>query len=485
MKKLLTGTVLVFTVLLAAYGFSSYWLGAQAQKQYDLLLAQASQNHSFEIKTESYERGIFQSKAVTTIAVNGTGTGPDRKDTYQFNVVNSIQHGPLTFPKGQHTNNSIRPALAVISTHLAPAGENPEQLKEFLKKVPELESSEILTILSFTGSGETFFDIPSFQKKLANGNGTETMVDWGGFSFAANFDIGLGESKGSFKAPFLEFRENGGRFRVNEMKGDFSAHPGVKGLSVGEMTISGGNIEASSDKGEPVFRLDSPSIQAETGVSGETIHGSFRAQFEKLAAGGDIYGPFNFDLEARKLDPVAISRFQQNLKNLQDQMPDRSEEDLMSGFTACYKQLLIDLLAKSPEVELKQVRINTNRGDLTGRLNVAVAGPPGDLTGNILFLLSNLTANADVAISEPLLFFLMENSFRNEFGSGTNLPDASEMQRASRAKAAGIVQTLLAQNLIVREKGSLKTSASYKSGKVMVNGRKVNVMDLLNSPLLN
>jgi uncharacterized protein YdgA (DUF945 family) len=251
------------------------------------------------------------------------------------------------------------------------------------------------------------------------------------------------------------------------------------------MTISGGNIEASSNEGEPVFRLESPSIQAETDVSGETIHGSFRAQFDKLAAGGDIYGPFNFDLEARKLDPVAIGRFQQNLKNLQDQMPDKSDEDLMSGFTSCYKQLLIDLLAKSPEVELKQVRINTSRGDLTGRMNVAVAGPAGDLTGNILFLLSNLTANADVAISEPLLFFLMENSFRNEFESSGNRPDSPEVQMAARAKTTGIVQTLLAQNLVVREKGSLKTSASYKAGKVTVNGRKVNVMDLLNSPLLN
>ena len=71
MRKLLTGTVLVFVVLLAAYGFSSYWFGAQAQKQYDLLLAQASEKNSFEVKTKSYERGIFHSRAVTTIVVKG------------------------------------------------------------------------------------------------------------------------------------------------------------------------------------------------------------------------------------------------------------------------------------------------------------------------------------------------------------------------------------------------------------------------------
>jgi uncharacterized protein YdgA (DUF945 family) len=308
-------------------------------------------------------------------------------------------------------------------------------------------------------------------------------MDWGGFSAAANFDIALGETSGSFNAPFWEIREDGRKFRINNVKGDFTAHPGIKGLSIGGMNISCSNIEASSDEGGPVFHLELPGIQMETGVTGETINGSLRAQFDKLAAGGDIYGPFNLDFEARKLDPVALARFEQSLRNLQDQMPDKSEEDLKSGFVSSYKQLLIDLLAKSPELELKQVKINTNRGDLTGRLKLAVAGSGGDLTGNILMLLNNLTASADLVISEPLLFFLMENSFRNEFEGSEDRPDPLEVEKAARAKTAGIVQSLLSQNIIIRENGSLKTSASYKSGKVTVNGHKLNVMDLLKNPL--
>jgi uncharacterized protein YdgA (DUF945 family) len=222
----------------------------------------------------------------------------------------------------------------------------------------------------------------------------------------------------------------------------------------------------------------------ETGVSGETITGSLRAQFDKLAVGGDIYGPFNLDFEARKLDPVALARFQQSLKSLQDQMQDKSEEDLKSAFASCYKQLLMDLLAKSPELELKQVKINTNRGDLTGNMKLAVANSGGDLTGNILMLLNNLSASADLAISEPLLFFIMENSFRSEIENSGDRPDALEAEKAARAKAVGIVKSLLSQNFIVREKGSLKTSASYKSGKVIVNGHKINIMDLFKSPLM-
>jgi uncharacterized protein YdgA (DUF945 family) len=479
MRKVLTGALLVLIILTAAYGFAGYWVGTQAQKQYDLLLSQASSKNSFSVTTKNYERGIFSSKAVTTIILKGTGTEPGKKDAYEFSIINSMQHGPLVFPKGPHAKSGVRPALAIISTKLAPAAENPAGLKEFLSKVPELESSEILTILSFNGSGETFVDVPSFQKKTANENGTETMLNWAGLSFAANFDVGLGEASGTFNAPSLEVRENGGHFRINNIRGDFNAHPGLKGLSVGTMSFSCGNIEAFSNEEVPVFRLDAPGILVETGVSGETIQGSFRALFDKLAAGGDIYGPFNFDLEARKLDPAAIVRLEQNLKNIQDRMPDRSEEDLMSDFASCYKQLLIDLLAKSPEVELKELSIKTSRGDLTGRLKLNVAGPGGDLTGNILFLLGNLTANADVAVSEPLLFFLMENSFR----SGITGTDSAQVERAARAKAAGIVEALLAQKYIVREKGSFKTSASYKSGKVTVNGHKINVMDLFNGPL--
>jgi uncharacterized protein YdgA (DUF945 family) len=482
MRKLLTGTVLVFVLLLAAYGISSYWVGTQAQKQYDLLLARASQNHSTEATTKSYQRGIFHSKAVTTIHVNGTTAEAGRTVAYEFNIVNSIQHGPLAMLKGAHAKNGIRPVIAVISTHLAPADENPAQLKEFFKKFPELESSEILTVLSFDGSGESFFDVPAFRKQLVEQTGAETTLDWGGFSSSATFDVALGEVSGSFQAPFLEVGENGGRFRVKEIKGDFNAHPGVKGLSVGEMSISSNNIEASSNEGKPVFLLESPGIQMETGVSGETIHGSFLARFEKLSAGGDVYGPFTFDLDANKLDPAAIARFQENLKVLQDQMSNKSEEELKSGFASCYKQFLIDLLAKSPEVELKQVSIKTSRGDLTGKLKIGVSGPAGEMSGNILFLLANLSASADVVVSEPLFFFLMENSLRSELAS-ENRSDSQELQKAAGEKAAAVVETLLAQNFIQRDKGSFKTSASYKSGKVTINGRKLNIMDLLKSPL--
>jgi len=104
------------------------------------------------------------------------------------------------------------------------------------------------------------------------------------------------------------------------------------------------------------------------------------------------------------------------------------------------------------------------------------------MSGNILFLLANLSASADVVVSEPLFFFLMENSLRSELAS-ENRSDSQELQKAAGEKAAAVVETLLAQNFIQRDKGSFKTSASYKSGKVTINGRKLNIMDLLKSPL--
>ena len=482
MRKLTTTVPVVFAILLAAYCVSSYLVGAQAEKQYYMLLAQASQMHSIEIKAKSFERGVFRSKAVTTVLMSGTEAEPGRKDIYEFDIVNSIQHGPLVFLRGEHERGGIRPAVAVISTQLAPSDQNSEGLRNFLNKFPELKSSSALTILSFDGSGENFFDIPPFRKELVNEKGGETVVDWGGFSSTTKFDISLDEASGYFSAPFLGIRENGEVLHINEMKGDFNSHPGVKGVSVGGMNISCASVEAASGAGKSLFRVESPGFQAETGVSEELLHGSIRARFDKLSAGEDIYGPFTFDLEGRKLEPSAFTRLQENLKNLQDQAAGKSEGALSTGFASCGKQLLIDLLAKSPELELKEVSLKTNRGDLTGRLNIAVAGPAGELTGNILFLLGNLTATADVAVSEPLLIYLIGNSFRNEAG-GEKRPVPPEARAPAEEKAAGVVERLLAQNFLVREQGSLRMNLSYKSGKMTMNGRKLNILDLLKSPL--
>ncbi len=77
-----------------------------------------------------------------------------------------------------HLKRGLRPVLAVIRTRLAPDASG-EALKKMLEKIPELESSEILTVLSTDGGGESYFDVPSFQRKLTDEKGVQIGGEMG------------------------------------------------------------------------------------------------------------------------------------------------------------------------------------------------------------------------------------------------------------------------------------------------------------------
>ncbi|MGO9374984.1 MAG: DUF945 family protein, partial [Syntrophobacteraceae bacterium] len=69
MKKTLTALLFICLAAALAYGGASYWVGGQAQKQHDLLIAQINRVNYLDISSKSYQRGIFSSTASTNVTV--------------------------------------------------------------------------------------------------------------------------------------------------------------------------------------------------------------------------------------------------------------------------------------------------------------------------------------------------------------------------------------------------------------------------------
>lgn len=472
MRKLLAALLLLLLVLSGAYCAASYWVGAQAQKQYERLLTQTSHYGSIEITTQKYERGVFHSRAITSVAVRMQGTG----EALHFTLADTIQHGPLAFLTNPHATRRFQPVQAVISTRLAPSGENGKWLKNALEKIPELGSSEIWTVLFLDGSGESYMDVPSFQKKLPDSRGGELFLDWGGFHARTHFDMSLNEATGSFAAPRVNFTAGDETLNVHDTKGDFSGRNGWKDIALGGVNVSCDNIAFTSAAGNVRLRLAGPGIEIGSGASGNTMNGSLRAYFEKLETNGDTYGPFTLELEARKLDPEALSRFQRNVKELG--MSGKSGEEIRKALNSCYLQLLTGLAVKSPELELKALRLESDKGEANAKAKFAMSGS-GFSLDNPLLLLTGISASADVYVSEPLLVYAVEAGYKGAVKSSEAGPGAERADIRVRQKAAKMLQLLEAQKILMREGESFKLSAAYKSGRITVNGRKIPLTDLL------
>ncbi len=464
MKKILTALSFVCLAVALAYGGVSHWVGGQARRQHDLLIEQINRSNYLYVSTKSYERGIFSSTAVTTVTVAPSTRG----DPIKFNMINSIQHGPLVYLESPHIKGGVQRVVAVIRTRLAP-GDRSDPLKKLLEKIPDLEFSEVLTVIFYDGSGESYIDVPSFRKTLSNDKGADVDVEWGGFTSKSKFDASLGEVSGSYSAPYCQLIEKNRELHVKDIQCDFNSHPGIKGISVGSMALSIGSIDAAGE-GSPPFNLKSFGMQAESGVSGQTINGALRLGFDKLNASGLGLGPFTVEFEARKLDADVLSRFERLAQELRKKDDGQAHDDKES-LDLLVRDILGDLLAKSPEFEIKQLKVRTDKGDMSGRAGLAFNGHGENSAVNIPALLGRIDASADLTVSEALFFLIAENALRD--GSAPH-PEAEAKSRVS-----GLVNGLIAAKIIVREDGAFKSSATYRDGILTVNGHKLDLSKLL------
>lgn len=499
MKRIAIGLLLLCALLAAGYVFAGYWIGTQAQKQYDTLIAQATQPN-VEVTGTSYERGLFNSTAVTRVVVKVPGE--KQEEVFRITLVNSILHGPLASVKTPHVDRSFEPVLAVITTRLAPGREQAEIAAKLLEKVPELGSSEMVTFLKFNGTGESFLNIPSFQKKVPIDGNEELSVAWDGFRVESRFDVANTTVSGSFTAPRLEMGNTAARISSANVKGDFNTHPGIKGVTVGTLNLSCNHVEFRSNDDNSLGRIESAAIQAESGVSGDTLNGSMLSRFEKLSIDGDTYGPFTFEVEFRKLEPTAIARFQQDMKEVQNRITGKSGEEIQGIMEECYKRLVRGLLTKSPELEIKQLKMSTPRGDLGAKLKLTIADTEGAILENPMLFLNSVGINLDAEIAEPLLLYWMESVFKGDFegqaeaenregpedqegeedgqSQESATPKDPELARKLAAeKASGIIAGLIEQKMVIRENGAIKASASYDKSNLVINGKKINLTDLL------
>ncbi len=462
MKKTLRVLLFVCLALVVAYGAAGYWLGGQARKQHDLLIAQINSLNYLEASVKSYERGLFSSRALTTFTL----ILPKSGNSIKFSVINHIYHGPFVFLENPHLKRSLRPVLAVIRTRLAP-GDSGEALKKMLEKIPEIETSEILTVLYTDGGGDSYFDVPSFQKKFPDEKGGQMEVEWRGFTAQCKFDLQLGELAGSCSSPSLQVTQQNQLLRVKDIQGDFNSHPGIKGISVGSAALSIGSIEGM-EKENTSFNLTSLGLQAESGVSGESINGALRLSFEKLETEDMKLGPFAMVFEARKLDAEVLSRFAKLAPEFRKKAAGQTGNANLE-IEKLSTQIMVELLAKSPEFEIKQVTLRTDKGDFSGRAKLSFDGPGKNLPGSILAIISSIDASAELSVSEALLYFVAENILRE---------GSAQDPESAKTGANELLMRLMADKYIIEEDGSFKSSATFKHGIPTVNGRRLDLSNL-------
>ena len=151
---------------------------------------------------------------------------------------------------------------------------------------------------------------------------------------------------------------------------------------------------------------------------------------------------------------------------------------------AKYGEIMPGLMKHSPEFEISRLDLNTSDGEFRGKAKIVFHGENALALSNPLLLLSAVTAHAEFAIADRLLEEIVEWTSRKEMmeagksEEGKRLSE-EEIEVLAVTKRQERLETLVANNILIREDGDYRAWADYETGRLTLNGRPLILQDLL------
>ena len=168
----------------------------------------------------------------------------------------------------------------------------------------------------------------------------------------------------------------------------------------------------------------------------------------------------SFFKEGRKLDADVLSRFQKLAPEFRKKAAEQTEK-AKGEIGKLYTQIMVDLLGNSPEFEIKQLDVRTEKGNLSGRAKLTFGGPGKNPAANILAPLFSIEASAEISVSEALFYLVAENVFRDA---------STQDSESAKTRANGLVKMLMGQNILFRRVAHLNRAQPSSTAFLLLTG---------------
>lgn len=461
MKKIiLILFVLAALILLAAPAV----VGMQAEAHYQALVAGLEKN-GFRVVRNHYRRGWLGASAETEfeLAVPADAGAPPK--TLGFVLRNRITHAPYSREHG------VLPALAVIDTRLLPGGE---------PLFPADGPAPIQTRIGLDGAGRILIDFPELEQPARNG---EPAIRFGGAKGTAAFSPGHDELTIDFRLPFLRIREQGGAgAEISAISLDARAGRTAAGLMLGSSRFGIGRILVRPGGGGGLD-IGNLLIEAETSAAGEMVEGRVSYALDSVRTDGAGFGPMVLDARFGNLPAAALAAIRQGVEEINSRRlpPDQQGMALfgvvMSNAAA--------LLAADPRLSVDRLRLVTPEGVIEGWIELQTEGLQWAEISNPSTVLSKLLLDAGLRMPEKLLRQVFEQQARRMLMAqaarqrmpGEQAPEPGPDPERLRAQASMVaaqqIDSLLTQEILVRDGTAVETAASLRDGLLTVNGKTI------------
>lgn len=432
--------LLAIALIALTFAASSWWLGKKVQAQYqDILQAWLPADAA------AYQRGIFSSSSAFTLHVPilPETIGLQSEDTLSIQLENKIHHGP--FP------GSPYPAAARIETQITDIqGPGSSWLK-----AAQLDSMQITTLIGFDGEQTGHLLLPAGS--LEQGSGRSSMyANWDDFNYHYVVSADGGTLAGHAVLEQMDWRWGElsaplAKAQMQDLQMDFNFHP-LPNLWL----LMPGHVEASIqsfslETQEADARLENQIHLQNMSMRSDTRHRDMLLDNHyRLQAQGRV-GPFQFQQLEHEARYENLST--QALLQLQDNLDDDHLSELASSNLT--EQIAHAFLQAHPRLQ-QNLKLTRSDGD-SAQLELQVQLQNGPDARLPLFFSWPQIIQAEGRVQWPQSW----------------LPELAQAWDENVDTLLQTVQELVQQGYILQENGHYHSQASFKDGRLRINGRSM------------
>lgn len=451
MRKGATLTAVVAGTLLLTWLGLSFWSGLRAEEAYYSSLSELGHSPLLSVSSQDYDRGLFSSTSLTRMAFPTRATADPDDPELVFLVAQEIDHGPFSLRQ-----TGLKPVLAVARTSVTA---HPHTRALVLKKLGgdiDLSGIRQHTVIDISGGGTFALSVPP---ATVRSNFSNSLFSWDGLELSGRFS-GQGRTvQGRLAAPGLELRQAGQALAFSGLSVDFDLVQTPSLPFAGTTLLEVDSLVAAHPISHPQgIKVDSLEVRNDLEETNGLVQASSSISVARIHASNATFGPLLLEQELRNLDGAGLAALQRAGQELSGSAAGMTDDQVKGMVAETCSTILPVLLAASPEMHLKRLRITAPQGDVTASGKILFNGQhPYSLTIP-LSLLGGLSIQADLRLPEEIVLSMLR--------SGSSAPRA-------------LIDRLVANRVLARKGTDLLLHLRYQDGLITLNDRPVSLLELL------
>jgi uncharacterized protein YdgA (DUF945 family) len=409
MKKLILIVLLVVIGGLAALST----LGSLRSKQaYRTLVLAIAESPDTRILETGYEQGWLRSRAHASVEIRGplgesfqqwmVGLGRDEvRGRVGIRMQQTIEHGYGPLMEWLTSGPEGTPIVGRVETHLELDRETQSEIAAVIGRLPPVSIS---TLIRASGIVESSVMVPaqSLERQVAGDEGEAWVARWEGLRGAVVYTTDFDHFAASFYSAGIEGGSAGSSFALRDLKWAADMARDESGLLVGDAKSSVGSFRLSSrEDGATGLEVDRWTMTQSNAVEAGSFGTALGVRVQAIRLGERAFGPGEVEFQLRNLDARSLARLQsQNLGGLASPSSrDVTRAAADEGATS----LLSGLASRSPQLEIRTLRLATPSGDLEAKLRVDLDGSQPAFLENFYTLLLVLRVHGEFECPAEIL----------------------------------------------------------------------------------